>query len=84
MFAVGTKKKDKKIVNSILSMSNLFDDNKNNDKNRHLSCINISNNKLTNDSQNNDNDNMFGFENIEAPKEEDFGEFRIITNSIYI
>ena len=81
MFAVGTKKKNKKIVNSILSMSNLFDDNKNNDKNRHLSCINISNNKLTNDSQNNDNDNMFGFENIEAPKEEDFGEFRIITNS---
>ena len=91
MFTGGTKKKDKKIMNSIFSMDDIFDENINNNinintskNNNNIININNSNNKSTNsDSQNSDNDNLFGFENIEAPKEEEFGDFRIIISSTF-
>ena len=89
MFAGGIKKKDKKIMNSIFSMNDIFDENNNNSintskNNNNIININNSINKSTNyDSQNSDIDNLFGFENIEAPKEEEFGDFRIIISSTF-
>lgn len=93
MFAGGTKKKDKHLVNSILSMDHIFEnvngeniknemneiDNKNNSNINNIS--NNSNSTNSQDNINNSVDNFFGFENIELPKEEDFGDFRVISNS---
>jgi len=100
MFAGGTKKKDKKIVNSIFNMNQILDDNNqeksnniNNINNNNLSSKNnnsLSNNTSnttnsnslhSNESQNNNEKDFFGFENIELPKEEDFGDFRVISIS---
>jgi hypothetical protein len=100
MFAGGTKKKDKKIVNSIFNMNQILDDNNqeksnniNNINNNNLSSKNnnsLSNNTSnttnsnslhSNESQNNNENDFFGFENIELPKEEDFGDFRVISYS---
>jgi len=92
MFSGWKKKNDKNSINSALSKShtltslnkiNLFSSNENDN-------IDLNNNSRSsytgttksNDSQNNnDNNFLFDFENIEAPKEEDFGDFRVITNS---
>ena len=105
MFAGGTEKKDKHLVNSILNMDHIFEnvngeniknemnetDNKINSEINNIPNINInniSNNSNSINSENNINnnninnkDNFFGFENIELPKEEDIGEFRVISNS---
>ena len=100
MFSGGTKKKDKKIVNSIFNMNQILDDNNqeksnniNNINNNNLSSKNnnsLSNNTSnttnsnslhSNESQNNNEKDFFGFENIELPKEEDFGDFRVISIS---
>ena len=100
MFSGGTKKKDKKIVNSIFNMNQILDDNNqeksnniNNINNNNLSSKNnnsLSNNTSnttnsnslhSNESQNNNEKDFFGFENIELPKEEDLGDFRVISIS---
>ena len=97
MFSGGTKKKDKKIVNSVINMNQILDDdnkeqsnNKNNNnsssKNNNSIINNTSNttSSHSNESQNNNEIDCFGFENIELPKEEDFGDFRVISNSDFI
>ena len=109
MFAGGTKKKDKKIINSIFNMNHLFDDNTNIENPNDINNINninntnsssINNNSLiinssnisnsnsnslqSNDSQNNNENDFFGFENIEMPKEEDYEDFRVISNSDFM
>ncbi len=97
MFSGGTKKKDKKIVNSVINMNQILDDdnkeqsnNKNNNNSSSKNNNSITNNTSnttsshSNESQNNNEIDCFGFENIELPKEEDFGDFRVISNSDFI
>ena len=92
MFAIGTKKQDKNLVNSVMSMDEIFGKANNfNLKNSNLSgfgnksMINLNNNPdwitIPNNIQKNSEIDNFGFENIELPKEQDFGEFRVISTN---
>ena len=79
MFACKNEKNDKNLVNSILSMEELFNDKEIDKNNSKKSNNKNSTSKIANsDSKINDNDEFFGFENIESPKEVDFGDFRVI------
>ena len=90
MSSHGTKKKEKKtnskLGNIFANIKNLK--NKNNEETKKIqksSKLNssktiISDSNQRNNSQINSENDFFGFENLESPKEEDFGDFRIISN----
>ena len=93
MFAGGTNKKDKKLVNSIISIEEIFgkennipsnnnmENNINNINNNNTSNTSNSNSSQSNYSSNNNEGEYFGFENIELPKEEIMGDYCIVSNS---
>ena len=93
MFAGGTQKKDKKLVNSVISMEQIFgkvntlpinNNNINNIMNNitsNTSNTSNSNSSKSNNSSNNNETDYFGFENIELPKEEIFGDYCVLSNS---
>ena len=81
MFAGGTKKKDKKLNNSVTSMYRIFNipNGKSSNSEKNKKKENNTNN-IQEKSFQDKNDIFLGFENIESPKEEDFGDFRVIVN----
>lgn len=91
MFAGGTNKKDKKLVNSILSIEGIFEqtntlpnsNNINQIMDKITSETSNSNSSKSNNSSNNNENDFFGFESIELPKEEVIGDYCIVSNSVF-
>ena len=74
------------IKNEINEMENKINSEINNIPNININNISSNSNSINSENNINNNninnkDNFFGFENIELPKEEDIGEFRVISNS---